>query len=161
MAALRLSAIALCRDPPGSAKFRCSHTQPLPYTPCLRILSIHWGPLPTVAFPQRYQNGHVVRDSSMHSLLKLFTWSGRRWSGRRNRSVRRPPALSVERYGADLLEPRRMMAVVGLPHEPAANVSVAADWAASALASATDGFTYTVNDGRAFITGYTGTETAL
>jgi hypothetical protein len=97
----------------------------------------------------------------MHSLLKLFIWSGRRWSGRRNRSVRRPPALSVERYGADLLEPRRMMAVVGLPADPAANVSVAADWAASALASATNRFTYTVNDGRASITGYTGTDTAL
>jgi hypothetical protein len=97
----------------------------------------------------------------MHSLLKLFMWSGRRWSGGRNRSVRRPPALSVERYGADLLEPRRMMAVVGFPDEPAANVSVAANWAASALASATDGFTYTVNDGRAAITGYTGNDTTL
>ena len=97
----------------------------------------------------------------MHSLLKLFTWSGRRWWGRRNRSVRRPPALSVERYGADLLEPRRMMAVVGLPDEPAANVGVSAGWAVSALASVTNDFTYTVNDGRASITGYTGNDTAV
>ncbi len=161
VAALRLSAIALRRDPPGSAKFRCGHTQPLPYTPRLRILSILRGPLPTVAFPQRNQNGRAARDRSMHSILKLFTWSGRRWSGGRERNRRRPQSLSVERYGADLLEPRRMMAVVGLPDEPAANVSVAAGWAAAASASATSDFTYTTSNGQAAITGYIGNDTAV
>ncbi len=82
---------------------------------------------------------------------------GRRLFRSHPRKRLRPPALALERYGVDVLEPRRMLAGLDGLEEPAANISIAsASMATVGAAEAANNFTYTTDNGGVTITGYNG-----
>ena len=75
---------------------------------------------------------------------------------RRRRRPTRCDTLFMERFGIDVLEPRRVLAAAALPNVAAESFTFAAP-AVSAPVSAETDFTTTTNNGAVTITGYIGT----
>ena len=75
---------------------------------------------------------------------------------RRRRRPTRCDTLSMERFGIDVLEPRRVLAAAALPNVAAESFTFAAPAVAAPVSAETD-FTTSITSGAVTITGYIGT----